>query len=79
MNELSQAGGGPAQVDDANKPRPTPLDLEPPHRFETRQETEELEQARTALGSLSWLAKQSRPALSFDVSRLLADVTKGSR
>ena len=42
MNELSQAGGGPAQVDDANKPRPTPLDLEPPHRFETRQETEEL-------------------------------------
>ena len=40
---------------------------------------DELEQARSALGGLSWLAKQSRPDLSFDVSRLLADITKGSR
>lgn len=40
---------------------------------------EELEQARSALGGLSWLSKQSRPDLSYDVSRLLADITKGSR
>ena len=40
---------------------------------------EEIEQGRSALGGLSWLAKQSRPDLSFEVSRLLADITKGTR
>ena len=39
----------------------------------------ERESCRSALGGLSWLAKQSRPDLSFEVSRLLSELAGGDR